>query len=228
MNTLEDLLSPLDAETLKSLLTPEKLRMRGLVPSFFKFSIPLERNQNSRVKALIFKPLTSNSGKILVGLFWNILFGRKFKVYHWYILFAVLIRTIEKGSQSRNLLKLLVISTSSEGKTWQSSMKPIKTILTQLHGKDTAEGMITEILKHLPYELPKKGPIIEELLEVKVDSLINKKPTDPRRIGVGYKDKGSLGNGAPEPESPEFFLEQIDAFDFLLRQVKNEIPEFFR
>jgi hypothetical protein len=225
---LEDLLSPLEAEQVKSMFDPKETRIRGLVSSFFKMTIPLEATSNrTKVKALLIKPLTSNSDKIIVGLLWHVCFGQKFKVYHWYILFAVLIRTMIKGGQSRNLLKVLIISTSSEGKMWQSSLKSVKTVLSNVYGKETAQKKIAEILELFPFVLPLKAPKIESLIEVKVGYFIQKKPKEPVRIGVGYKDHGSLGGDTLEPVPPDFFREQSDVFDILLRQVKKEIPEFF-
>jgi hypothetical protein len=218
-----DILGPLEAETLFVQISSENVKIRSLVSTFFKCKIPLERTANkSDVLALDVKPLTGKSSKIVVGLLWHACFGRKFKTYHWYILFRLFTRTLQKSRESEALLAILCILTANaEAKRWQSNLKPLRSILVGKLGDEQGTKVLNDILKQLPYQLPKKGPKIDDLLDIRQGTIRQRKPKELVRIGVGYKDKGNLPKGSTLefPNIP--YEEEIeDQFDVLLRQVK--------
>jgi hypothetical protein len=63
---------------------------------------------------------------------------------------------------------------------------------------------------------------------VKVGEIYQQKPKELARIGVGYKDKGSLsGTGGIETSDILDFTEHGLVFDSLVRQVKNRFPSLF-
>lgn len=65
-------------------------------------------------------------------------------------------------------------------------------------------------LKSCGINLPKKAIDVEVLVKINLnDSIVLKKPDDPRRIGVGYKDKGSLGlpGSGYDPDQISPFIE---------------------
>jgi hypothetical protein len=221
-----DLLGPLEADRMKVLFAPQNLKVRSLTTSFYKFRIPLEpTHDKSIVKALSIKPAPGvTAEKILVGLLWNVCFGKKFKVVHWTILFNVLIRTMNLDKSSEAIIAILRIVTAHAGRTskWNSCMKPLKTIIYQkLEDREQQKVVLMKILKDLPVRLPEKGPKIEDLLIINFESKIfQTKPPDAKRIGVGYKDKGSLNSGSiidPIPNS-DFCEDKDEIFVRLLRQ----------
>lgn len=220
-----DILDPLDAEDIFIQMSSENVKIRSLVSTFFKCKIPLERTSGKNsVPALEVYPLTRTSSKIVVGLLWHACFGRKFKVYHWYILFRLFTRTLQKSRQSEALLTILCILTANaEAMRWQSNMKPLRSILVQKLGDEQGTKVLEKILKDLPFQLPKKGPKIDDLLEITKGTIKQRKPKELARIGVGYKDKGNLPKGSTlEYPTLPFIEETEDVFVVLHRQVKNK------
>lgn len=227
MTQLEDLLSPLEAERIKSVFSPDRVKVRSLSTSFFRFSIPLSTtSSSSSYKALQIEPVASSAQKILVGLLWHAMFGRKLKIVHWFILFQVFSKTINDNAQSRTILAILMIITSKDGRSWNTNLDPVMRVVRRKSRKDP-ELIVQELLKDLPFRLPKKAPKIDDLFRIREVSVSMQRPKDSNRIGVGYKDKGSLNSGSKiEPLPPDLFLEREDIFDRLLRQIESKYQKF--
>jgi hypothetical protein len=222
---IEEILGPLGAERIKSLLSSESSKVRGLSSSFYHFKVALEPTHSKRrFEAIVVKPLSPNADKLIVGLLWQALFGKSFKTIHWYMLFAVLIKTARRDSASLAMMKILILSTGKPGNlNWMHNHRTIRTTLVSLLGREQAEAVIKEIVEDLPVKLPKKGPIIDELFSIQKKSVTQRKPNEPSRIGVGYKDKGGLGGGLEEPLAGSDFLEREEVFDLLLRQATVQL-----
>jgi hypothetical protein len=219
----EYLFNSLDYETKVRLQSPKNLKLRGLASSDFKVKFPLEPTHNrSSYKAISITPLASPE-KVLVGLLWTAMFGKNFRVYHWLLLLELLLKTINsKGSEA--ILKILcLLTTENSGQSWNQKYKPMKTLLGKRLSAKDCEREIQDILKNLPFQLPHKDPIIENLVQMKVVDVILKKPKEIRRIGVGYKDKGTLPSGnTPEPLDSEFLFDLEDRFFVLVAKLKQD------
>jgi len=225
MYPIEEILGPLGAERIKSLLSSEVSKVRGLSSSFYHFKVTLEpTHSKERVKAIVVKPLSRNSDKLVVGLLWNALFGKSFKTIHWFILFAVLTKTMKKDRTSLALMKILILSTGKPGHmNWMHNHGPCRRVLIQHFGEESAKEKLNRIVEDLPVKLPRKDPIINELFLVTETFVKQRKPVIPSRIGIGYKDKGGLGGGSEEPLASSAFLDREEVFDLLLRQAKNQL-----
>lgn len=221
---MEYFFNALDYDTKLRLQSTKKLKLRGLASSDFRIKIPLEPLHNrSTYKALVLTPLDSPP-KVLIGLLWTAMFGKTFRVYHWYLLFELLLKTINAESSEAILKILLLISTENSGKSWNQKFKPMKTLLYNVMEEDS-KNEINEILSNLPYKLPKKNPKIETLIKVETKTFKLKKPKEPNRIGVGYKDKGNLPSGVkPDLETSEFLFDLEDRFFYLNRHIKSKYP----
>jgi hypothetical protein len=222
MFEFETFLDPLEVERIKSVFSPDRVKVRQLTLSFFHTRIPLTPTSYGRsYKALEVTPIAFNAEKILVGLLWHAMFGKKFKIVHWNILFNVFTKTINDNNQSRAILAILMIITARAGKSWNTTLVPVMTIVRRKSSEDY-DKIIQELLNMLPFRLPKKAPKIESLIKFEEVEVYLRRPKDPNRIGVGYKDKGSLGSESTiEALPPDLFLEREDVFDLLLRQVKQ-------
>lgn len=224
---IADLLGPLEAERISILFSPENLKVRNLSISFFSFKLPLEpTHSRTSCKCLIFKPLPGvKAENLLVALLWEAVFGKKFKVYHWLVLFNVLIRTIKKDKSSEALLGILVIMTANAASSrWNSNLKPLKSIFRQIYGTEVHQAELDKLLNDLPYRLPHSSSGIENYLQITEGMFKLEKPKELARIGVGYKDKGSLSSEKVDPElqTVQLSIEKEDFFEVLLRQVQSK------
>jgi hypothetical protein len=222
---LINILSYDDAEALTALLEPKKSKLRGLPTSFFRRKLLLSARHGKRVvPAISVRPLTANSQKILVGLLWEALFGKKFKVLHWNILFDCLTRTIQNDRSSEALMRILrILSTAQAGQDYRTTMRSVKKIVSKKLGAEQAEEYIQQkILNLLPFKLPHKNPHLEEVLEVDWSSkMVQKKPLEQRRVGVGYKDKGSLRQDSVEEPLAYEFQSRADFFELLISKTQD-------
>jgi hypothetical protein len=115
---------------------------------------------------------------------------------HWYILYSLFEKTIRKDKRSLAMLKILRITTERSGLTWNQKLKPVKTIVQNVLNKDEATKYCLNLARDLGLNnLPTTDPKLNEMLEVRLGTMQQKRPEPQRRIGVGYKDKGSLPKG---------------------------------
>lgn len=227
---IEDYLENVEAERINFLFTPVKnVKIRGLATSFFKFKIPLEATDGRRdVKAIAIVPLIGQPEKLITALLWEALFGKSFKVCHWMILFQLFLRTVSKTRESEAILTILYLITAQAGLSrWNSNFKPLKTMLSNNLGEQKGRETLQDILENLPYKLPHRNPGIDKHFRIDFNSVIRQTaPAELRRIGVGYKDKGSLKKETSiEPES--FIFEETEQmFEILLHRIRNKFPNF--
>lgn len=220
---MEYFFNQLDYETKIRLQSTQILKLRGLVSSDFKLRIPLEPIRGSEYKALVIKP-NAPPEKLLVGLLWHAMFGKYFKVYHWLILFNLTVKTLQADSSEALVLILILTSTGNPGTSWEQNSQPVRKVLQRL-APEKKEEILQWILSKLPYTLPKKDPKIESFFTVKRELVNIRRPKVPNRIGVGYKDKGSLPKGKrPDLSSSEFLFDLEDRFFLLVRRLKHKYP----
>jgi hypothetical protein len=136
---------------------------------------------------------------------------------------------IDKSSEA--LLGVLLLSTAyAETTNWNSNMVPLRKILSSKLGVERGTIKLDEFLDSLPIRLPKKGPKIEELLEIDMSGIIfQKQSREEKRIGVGYKDKGNLPTEESVEGIPsEVFVEVNRTFEVLLRQTKHKYAKLLK
>lgn len=195
----------------------------------FRSEIPLEPTfGKNRVAVLRVRPKCRSSRVLFEALIWTAMFGSKrFTMIHWYLLFHLFEKQIKKDRRSLALLKILRITTERSGSSFNQKLKPVKTIVQNVLGKDLGLRYCELLEKDLGLKLPKSDPHLENLLHVNFGHRIQRRPPDPVRIGVGYKDKGTLPKGPKEDtECSEDYLVQVgDLFADLL-DLTSEVEIF--
>ena len=146
--------------------------------------------------------------KIARHLLWYLIF-KGCSVIEWFLLFEFLSRNI-KGS-SRFLCECLagvLIESSSTRKgllNFKSLLKPIhKKLRAYTHiGDINFKGVTLLDIVVLELKIPQKGLPRNRLLTVHEGITFSTRPSVPTRIGVGYKDKGSMGIDFVETVNPD-------------------------
>lgn len=203
--TLADLLTDDQLDLLvelkeKDIRKTPPLRVRDLEMVF-----PIEsRHGKISVRAFKVKLVTRNAEKAFQALLWHVFFGSKtFRVIHWYILFNYFTRTIRKNDRSRALLEILRITTQQCGNYLNQGLRPLKTVVSYFLGKEMTLKYIELLQKDLGVKLAHQKPDLTKLFHITETTLKQRKPPEPRRIGVGYKDKGHLPDSPREESLPD-------------------------
>lgn len=170
---------------------------RGFHPSELSLSkgiikIPLQPTAGrTRVKCL--KVICPQKGKkMLIGLLWHALFGKRFKVVHNLIFFEML-NSIKKWDPLAQIVfdvMMILNSTTKVGSSNQFFHHNLVCVK-----RSTEEFYLQELILRLELagvKLPHKAPDLDSFLLLSESYILLKRPVDPVRIGVGYKDKGSL------------------------------------
>jgi hypothetical protein len=224
--TISDLLAPETLDRLYDQVTNPKASRKS-AGSFslpdFKLKIPLESKYGkSRVQCLCIRPKIGRSRVLWESLIWTTLFGSKrLTMIHWYILYSLFEKTLKKDKRSLAMLKILRITTERSGSTWNQKLKPVKTIVQNVLTKDEAVRYCLNLASDLGIKsLPDKDPHLNEMLEVRLGTMQQKRPEPLRRVGVGYKDKGSLPKGPKEDAecSEDYLLQVGDLFADLMSE----------
>jgi hypothetical protein len=222
---LINILSYDDAESLVALLEPKKSKLTGLPATFFRRKLLLSAKHGRRsVPAISVRPLTASSQKILSELILGALYGKSFKVIHWNILFDCLTRTIQNDRSSEALMRILrILSAAQAGQDYRTTMRPVKRIVSKVLGDEQAEEYINQKIKNLlPFKLPQRPPRIDDVLEIDWSAKhVMRKPLEQRRVGVGYKDKGSLRQDSVEEPLAYEFQSRADYFEILLSKTQD-------
>jgi hypothetical protein len=196
----------------------------------FRTEIPLESVFGKRsIQVLKIRPLSGRASHLFESLIWTALFGSKrFTMVHWYLLYHLFEKQISKNKKSLALLKILLITTERSGSSFNQKLKPVKTIVQSVLGKELALKYIKNLEKDLGIKLPEKDPQLVKQLYIQYGTRIQRKPKEPARIGVGYKDKGTLPKGPKEDTScSEDYLALVgDLFADLLREAQQETSIF--
>jgi hypothetical protein len=204
-----------------------KSARRFAVPDF-RVTIPLESTFGKRtVQALRIRPRSGNSKFLFEGLIWTALYGSKrFTVIHWYILYHLFEKHIEKDKRTIALLKILRITTERSGQALNQKLRCVKTIVQNvLSDKELAIKYCKSLEKDLGLNLQDKKFKPEELFHVELVQILQKKPKPVSRIGVGYKDKGTLPKGPKEDTacSEDYLVKVGDYFADLLELTKEAV-----
>jgi hypothetical protein len=187
--------------------------------------IPLEPTYGKgSVRCLRIRPKGRSAKQIFTGLVWTALFGsKKFTMIHWYILYSLFEKHLKKDKQSLALLRILRTTTERSGIAWNQKLKPVKTIVQNVLGKEEAVKYCLKIAEDLGLKLPDKDPGVNNLIRVEPGFFTQRKPKEPNRVGVGYKDKGTLPKGPKEDTecSMDYLVQVGDLFADLLSQTQE-------
>lgn len=177
-----------------------------------RFILNLEPTASRRsVLAAEFRSLEPNE-QILVGhLLWHMLFGKRFKSAHWYFLFRLFEKTLKNNEPEVNALLYgcLLLSTPRKRvnrldinhKAIGFTLKGFK-VNRSLNFQSTERPTMLDLIVSR-FHIPRKALPLEELVYWFPREIKQRKPIEPKRIGVGYKDQGSMNAGPGyEPEIP--------------------------
>lgn len=224
--TLADLLSPEELEELSKLGSdpPKKRLSLKMSRKDFECVLPLDpRHKSGGYRAYRTKSLTENSSAIQESLLWNAIFGNKsFRVIDWLLLFNYLTRNLINDKPASALMAILRITAGgnpSDLESFESSLYSVRQIAANILGKELAIKLCQVIQKSLGVKLPTSVEKLDKLLEVKVISIRPKRSPDPARIGVGYKDKGTLSKTPKEEPLDGDWIEPVE--DCFLQLIKG-------
>lgn len=184
---------------LKRFMDDRNLSTRGISVqerslSVRPIKIPLESTAGKRSVTALSYRVSVRGTKLLSQLLWHALFGTKFKVSHWQFLFEIVDRTNKWDPLLQNIFDVLMIcNVTPNGGPCRSYNQKLKCARKALVDSTDLEGLLLRF-KQSGIEFPRKAPDIDQLIHVSTEGKIFlQKPKDPSRIGVGYKDKGTLG-----------------------------------
>jgi hypothetical protein len=180
------------------------------------------------VRAFKVKCISRNAEACFSALLWHVFFGSKtFRVIHWYILWNYFARTIRKNDRSRALLRILRITTQQCGNYLNQGLRPLKTVLSYFLGKDKTLVYLEQLQEQLGVKLARQKPDLQKFFHIEEVHLKQRKPPEPRRIGVGYKDKGHLPD-SPKEEGlyDDFQLPTVDEIFVDLMESTSEVAAF--
>jgi hypothetical protein len=230
----EEFFNPLEDEDIESLLLPQRNeKLRSLSASFFnrKYLLSVAGGSLRNQRQAVFVKPKQGAQKIIVGLLWNAMFGRKFKVIHWNILFDLFIRTIDNNRASRAMLTVLRLTAASKDvRDMFSNMDSVSRIVKRKMDKDKAEQFLNQLVNSFGMQFPKTAPVINELLDISQGNYNPPKPKRPQRKR-GYDDKGHLPDETNPIVLPELSVQvedKEDLFDLLLRQTDRYFKFFYQ
>lgn len=160
----------------------ELLFIPGLV------EIPISRRSGSEMTVARIR--SSTKGQEVPKVLWDCLFGTP-RTLHWFLLFEI----VNRSTKYEPLLQLLfdvmmlINSNSPRGGSLESMLNMKEKSVRQVLGVQTADEL-AKTFRALGVSIPKKRPSLH--LSVSIETKKFQTPPEIRRIGVGYKDKGSL------------------------------------
>lgn len=173
--------------------------------------IPTESITREETKGLLVKTF---SGKLSVPrhLLWHLLF-KNITVIDWFLLLKYLELNLKGSNELFNACLAGVLSLSSSTriglKDREDQLKPIhkKLLGTPKWDPNLKETLLDCIIRILG--VPQKGMPLDQIRTIGRITRKNPRPLPVNRIGVGYKDHGSMG--PDRPESPPDDLEVISS-----------------
>lgn len=164
---------------------------------------------SNRKRGIILLPLTPRQGKsqrvaklsysgdgteIASSILWEFLFGDP-RVYQWFFLFELLnsIKTYDLAAQSLyDILFLVNVDSKNLGPQEKEFMRNMKSVRQSRPDGLQIAKEIAEVLRRSGIKIPFKRDGKSLNLKVSFQEFNFKESPEVRRIGVGYKDKGSL------------------------------------
>lgn len=203
------------------------------VPLPGKIFIPLPPpNSEVRYSLGLEVVLLAKSKVVISHLLWKLIY-KGILVLEWFLLYEYL--SYNKRSSDLDYFASLCGVLKLSGATrksvldFQSHLRPIQRSLSEK--RSIADNIPNKTLLdyvHLVLMLPKMGSSSDSLYRQALRNIPFRKPPEPNRIGVGYKDKGSMG---PESvERPGVVLNSPSEFDEkdFLRVWNSLVKEHFQ
>jgi len=211
----------------------EKMRstgssMQGPLTSDFSQDIPLDRPQSGKLRVLRIST-SEKPMRALEILLWEMLFGKHFRVWHWFILFNFAFRQRKSTDFTACLITCLSLC-RPKGRTinWFSNVRNIHATIRDSLSTEVVKKSINVITEVFPSDTLRKGILQDSFTAVETIKTL-RKPTESARIGVGYKDKGILGRPEDHYDPTEINLEALlqskDCWELSLERGKILLPE---
>lgn len=170
---------------------------RGFRPSELSFSkgiikVPLEpKFGRSKVRCLKINVLEGGQ-KLATGLLWHAMFGKKYKTVYNLIFFEILNRTKHWSPLTQCIFDVLMLTniTAKAGSSENLFYQNLKCVRASVPPVDL--NKILSTLSSAGVSLPHRAPVLCKILTISESYIYQQKAPEVRRIGVGYKDKGSL------------------------------------
>lgn len=187
------------------------------------FTLNLQEPKNDQAGKRFVVKVHGDKNYVLRHLLWHLLF-KGIKPLEWLILFRefeIQLKEAPSAIKTKYFGLLLLLSNNTRKRLpdWRSSSKSVFKRLkdcSSLSSNSPRKTLLEDILFEL--KIPQKGDNVENIYSVFTQSFYNKKPIPLNRIGVGYKDKGSLKQGydeVPEPLQPYSPDSSLNLGDFL-------------
>lgn len=209
-----------DQSFLDSLINPSR-RGNASRPLPSRIFVPTTTMSDERDTNGFLIRLHISGVKIPGHLLWHLLFKGS-TVMDWFLLHEFLFRNQKNASKSYCACLSGVLSEGSKTRmglhSFQHQMKPIHKGLRSLIPREDLKvlggSLLDLVISQL--EIPQKGLPKDKLYTVIKQSLRDPVPPSPQWRGVGYKDKGSMGDGFPA-SLDEIIDESLgfDSSDFL-------------
>jgi hypothetical protein len=174
-------------------------------------------SEEREIKGILVK-LHLGGVKVSKHLLWHLIFKGS-DVLTWFLLFEFFF--LNKGLANQGFSACLAGVLSESCRTrkslqhFNSQLKPIHKKLeayTPCRGKEfLGNSLLDYTLRKL--NVPKKGLSISRLLTQEIVVTRIPRPRKPSSMGVGYKDKGSLGSGSIVVDPVEFFPDESLEFE---------------
>jgi hypothetical protein len=187
-------------------------------------------DKNSRGIRFLVISLLKDGNIVPRHLLWNLIF-KGIKVISWFLLFDYLFHNIRQDSKFvACLVGALKVSSETRKRSFdfQSQLRPIqqylKSRLPKVNKYYHQENLLEALI--LILDIPKVGFSEKQLYSSKIEMRYFPRPSPLPYIGVGYKDKGSLGSGDQiEAESDEIFSMDHISFDLSILSKWNIFQE---
>jgi len=183
--------------------------------SDFTKEIPLEPPQGGSVRVMRVN-LLGKPEEAFVALLWTVMFSKYCRIIHWFLLFEFLWKQkISSKTTAAIMFLLIVLRPKGQAIQWNQNCYSTHAILRKHFSLQETKEIIQLILRCLP-SLPTSAKF-HELVLISEGKKILKKSQSPSRIGVGYKDKGTLGKPGESYDPTEFDCSalhgRLDAWD---------------
>lgn len=158
------------------------------IPGVTELPIEPRRGRTQRVIRI----RTFNNGRReFAEILWDCLFGEP-RLFHWLLLFDLIDRTTKYDPLLQHTFNILMLinEQSTSVAVSENILRMKMRSVGKIFGFDLAEAIANEI-RGLGVDIPIKKPALK--ISCAIETKVFKKSPEARRIGVGYKDKGTLG-----------------------------------
>lgn len=169
--------------------------------------LPLEPRRGSSQRVIRIRS-NSKKGELAAGVLWDCLFGAP-RLKHWLVLFECINRCDKYSSLLQCLFDVMMIINKGcpSGRSLETILDTKMTSVSREFGVEYADKLAKQF-RSLGVSIPIKKPALKLVTTSEIKHF--RKSPDVRRIGVGYKDKGSLGLPGSEYDPYEIPASRVD------------------